>query len=225
MNRSGTSFLYIFVVFVCVIFAITGCGSSSTQLRVVQGSPFQSSVDVLINGSTVATSLAFGAATGYLSAGSTSPHMQIELSGSSNPIFDQTLKLSGSNSTFFIVTSSNDFTGFAVSDNNSAPSSGNANLRILNASPNLQIADVYVVQPPVAIGGVAPTMSGLNFQSATSYQSLAPATYEVVFAFPGTKIIAADSGPFALSAGQIRTVAGIATLGSGSTAFVLADLN
>ncbi len=207
------------------VLAITGCGSSSNQLRVLQGSPFQSSVNVLVNGNMTGSSVSYGTATAYFSAGSSSPHLQIELPTSTTPILDQNLSLSGSNSTFVLVTSSNNFTGFVISDNNSSPSSGNANVRLLNASPNLTGADVYIVQPPNSITSVNATVSGLGFQNASGYQSLAAGTYEVFFAFPGTKTVAADSGQFTLSAGQVRTVAAIANVNNGSNAVVLADLN
>lgn len=193
----------------------------------VESTPFQSSVNVLNNGNTVSSSLAYGTATAYFSAGSSAPHLQIELPSSTSPILDQTLSLPGRNSTFVLVTSLNSFTGFLVSDNNSAPSSGNANLRILNGSPNLSSADVYVVQPAngTSILGINPTASGLTFQNTSSYQSLPQGTYEVFFAFSGTKTVVADSGSFRLSAGQVATVAAIASINNGSNAVVLADVN
>lgn len=159
MNRFPTSST-LFVPLLCALFALTGCSSGGNQLRVLQGSPFQTSVDVLNNGNTVASGVAYGTATAYFSAGSSSPHLQVELPNSTTPILDQMLSLSGSNSTFVLVSSSNSFSGFLISDNNSSPSSGNANLRILNASPSLSSADVYVVQPPTSISAVNATVSG-----------------------------------------------------------------
>lgn len=222
MNRFLTSLCFLSLI--CVLFAISGCGSSGNKLRVLQGSPFQGTVNVLNNGNTIG-SVSFGTATAYFSAGSSTPHLQIELPNTTTPILDQMVSVSGSNSTFVLVTSGNSFTGFLVSDNNSAPSSGNANLRILNGSPNLSSADIYIVQPPTSITSVNATVPGLTFQSPSAYQSLVPATYEVFFAFPGTKTIAADSGPFTLNAGQVRTVAAVANLSNGSNAVLLADLN
>lgn len=225
MNRFLASLPLLFSL--CALFILTGCGSGGTQLRVLQGSPFQSSVNVLNNGNTVSSSLAYGTVTSYFSAGSSSPHLQIELPSSTTPILDQTLSLSGPNSTFVLVTSLNSFTGFLVSDNNSAPSSGNANLRILNGSPDLTSADVYVVNPAngTSILGLNATVSGLAFQNTSSYQSLSQGTYEVFFAFAGTKTVVADSGSFTLSAGQVVTVAAIASVNNGSNAVLLSDVN
>lgn len=225
MNRFSMPVPGIFAILLGVILVIAGCGSGSTNLRVLHGSPLQSSVMVLVNGNTISSSLAFGADTGYFAAGSSSPHLQIELPNSSTVILDQTPSLSGANSTFVTVTNNGVFTGFLVADNNSTPSSGNANLRILNASPNLASADVYIVQPPASVASVNPTISGLTFQSPSTYQSLAAGTYEVFLTFAGTKIVAVDSGALSLSAGQIRTVAALANLGGGSSGVVLADLN
>lgn len=225
MNRFATTFPYSFVLFFCAILAIAGCGSGGSKLRVLQGSPFQPSVSVLINGNTVSSALAYGADSGYLAVSSSTPHLQIQLPNAATPILDQMPTLSGANSTFVTFTGPSGFTGFLVPDNNAAPSSGNANLRVLSGSPNLASADVYILQPPASISGVSPTVSGVAFQSATNYQSLVAGTYDVVLTLPGSKIIVVDSGTISLSAGQVRTVATIATAAGGSMGVVLADLN
>jgi|SRR5579859_729940 len=225
MNRFTGSLPFVVVLFLlCAILGTTGCGSSSgTRIRVLQGSPSHSTITVLINGSAIANNLAYATDTGYFSVSSSSPHLQIELPGSSTAVIDQTPSLAG-DSTFITVTSAGTFTGFLVADDNSAPSSGNVKLRILNASANLPSADVYIVQPGGNIGG-SPTISGLLFQNASSYQSLAAGSYEIFLALPGTKTIAIDSGTVTLTAGQIRTLAAIDTLSSGSSLVTLKDMN
>ena len=58
-------------------------------------------------------------------------------------------------------------------------------LRIINASPGLGRADVYIVAPGTDLTTVSPTISSLAFEVASSYQLLAAGTYEVFFTLPG----------------------------------------
>jgi hypothetical protein len=110
-------------------------------------------------------------------------------------------------------------------DNNAAPTSGNLNLRIINASPALGSADVYVVAPGTDLTTLSPTVTSLAVQSASGYTTLTPGTYEVYFTAPGQKFAFIDSGPQTWSAGQVRTVVGLDGQFGGYTSTVLADLN
>jgi hypothetical protein len=92
-----------------------------------------------------------------------------------------------------------------LTDDNSAPSSGDFKLRIVNASPGLGPQDVYIEPAGTDINTVQPTVSSLGFRAASGYSSLAAGNYEVSFTGPGQKFINVDSGSIAFSAGQIRT--------------------
>ena len=110
-------------------------------------------------------------------------------------------------------------------DDNSAPTSGNMKLRIINASPGLGTADVYIVAPGTDLTTVSPTVSGLAFEVASTYQSLPAGSYEIFFTLPGQKFTYIDSGALSFSAGQVRTVLGLNGASGGFTSAVLADVN
>jgi hypothetical protein len=97
-------------------------------------------------------------------------------------------------------------------------------LRVVNASPDVGNLDVYVVSPGKNLQGVSPTVSNLGFQSASSYQSLAPGNYEIYFTAANQKTVLIDSGAQIFRAGQIRTVVALDTTG-GYTSIVLSDMN
>jgi len=228
VNRLSKLTLFGFgVLSLGVILLSTGCGTSSkTQFRVMNASPDESNLDVLIDGKSVATNLAYATATGYLSVSSGSRHLQIEPSGTTTPILDQMITLnSGTDTTILAANVSSSITAVVLADDNSAPSSGNIKLRLVNASPSLGPADVYVNTPGTDINSVGPTISNLAFEAASSYQSLTAANYEVIFTNMGTKFIAIDSGSLSFSAGQIRTFVGLNSQTGGFAYAMLSDVN
>ena len=98
-------------------------------------------------------------------------------------------------------------------------------MRLINVSPSLGTADVYIVSPGTDINTVSPTISNFAFGSASAYESLAAGNYEIIYAFAGQKIIAIDSGAQSLSAGQIRTFVGLNGQSGGFTDALLPDVN
>jgi hypothetical protein len=96
---------------------------------------------------------------------------------------------------------------------------------LINVSPSLGTADVYIVSPATDINTVSPTISNFAFGSASTYQSLAAGNYEIIYAFASQKITAIDSGSLSLSAGQVRTFVGLNGQSGGFTDALLADVN
>lgn len=198
----------------------TGCGSSTTNVRLLNAVAGQSSVDMLVDSKDIAAGVPYGTASGYQPVSSGSRNLQIDVSG--NAIISQTITLgSGTNNT--VLATGSGATGFT--DNKTAPSSGNIEIRVINASATLGSADVYIVPSGTDINTVNATIPALSYQSASSYQTLAAGSYEVLFTQPGQKFIVIDSNPLSFSSGQIRTVVGMDGQNFGFTAAVLSDLN
>ena len=202
-------------------FVTTGCGSSSTaSVRLLNAYSGQASLDLLINNKTVASGVTYGSASAYTSVSSGSPNLEIEDTGTTNVLVNQTINLSSKSTSTILDTSS----GIAVfADNNTAPTSGNIEIRVINASPTLGNADVYIVPSGTGISG-SPTFASLGYGSASGYQSLAAGSYQVIFTFAGNPSPVISSNPQTFSAGQIRSIVGLDGQGGFTTA-VLADLN
>lgn len=185
---------------------MAGCGSSGkAKLRFVNVTPDQSSLDFLINGNNQG-SVSYGTTSGYKSVGSGSEHLQVEPTGTGSAIIDVTrTAAAGAYLTLFSVNYSFAIGNIVLTDDNSAPSSGNFKLRIVNASPSLGGQDVYIVPAGTDISTVSPTYSSLAFRAASGYSSLAAGNYEILFTGAGQKFVNVDSGPIAFGAGQIRT--------------------
>jgi hypothetical protein len=186
--------------------------------------PDEPSLDLLVD-STKVSSVNFGTASGYLTITSGSRNLQIEPSGTTTVLINQTSSFtSGTDSTILSLNFSSSISPITLTDDNSSPGSGNVKIRIVNGSPGLGTGDVYVVPSGTDINTVSPTVTNLAFGAASTYLSMTAGAYEILFTYPGQKYAYIDTGVLSLSAGQIRTVVGLNTA-SGSTAAVLSDLN
>lgn len=217
LRKSATLFT---ALGVCSAIAFTtGCGSSSTQVRLVNAMDGQTSINLVIDNSTLATGVAFGAASSYASVGSGSHTLQIQ--ANSATLFNQTVSITSGNNTVLATNS-----GPSVfADNKTTPSSGNIQIRVINASTSLGVTDVYVVAPGTDISTVNPNFSALAYQSASAYATLAAGSYQVEFAPAGSKNVLINSNALSFSAGQIRTFVALDNPSGGYTTAVLADLN
>ena len=222
MHRRCT--LVVCLLCLAAIFAATGCGSSgNANIRLVNALSTQSSLDMLIDGASTATSVGYGAASAYSSVSSGSKHLQVEPSGTSNFIADQTASLASSSYDTALVTSGGTT---ILTDSHTAPTSGDISIRVVNASSILGTVDVYVVSSGTDITSVNPTFSGLAFPSASTYSSLAPGSYQVIFTPAGQKFAELSSSSLSFSSSQVRTVLGLDIFGGGGvTTSVLSDLN
>jgi hypothetical protein len=215
----------------CGIAFLTACGggggsSSKTQLRAMNAVPDQTSVNFLLDGSSVASSVAYGVANNYSETNSGSRHLQVQPASSTTTIVDQTINLAGgTNSTIIAANFSSSGTAIVLTDDTTAPTTGNIKLRIVNASPGLGTTDVYVVPPNTNLNSVSPSVDALGFESASDYLSLSAGTYFIAFTPQGSKFAVLFAGPFTFNAGQNRTVVGINNSSGGFTTATLNDLN
>jgi len=150
----------------------------------------------------------------------------VEAAGTTSLLINASITLS-SNTSYTVLAGnySSAINATILSDDNTTPASGNVSVRLVNASPTLGTADVYVLAPGSSLSSATPVVTSLNFESASSYQSLSAGNYEVYFTQPGQKSAVIDSGPLTLSSQQIRTVVGLDGQSGGYETAVLSDLN
>jgi len=187
--------------------------------------PDQASLNVLVDNTSVSSDLAYGTSTGYQSIKSGSHQVAIEPAGAGNTLLQQSISFaSGSDTTVIASNFSSNIANLVLVDDNSAPTSGDFKIRIVNAAPGLGPADVYIVAPATDLNTVSPTVSNLAFGAAAGYQSLTAGSYEVVLTPVGEKFAAVDTGSLAFAAGQVRTFVGLNSP-SGFTDTILQDVN
>jgi len=145
----------------------TGCGSNQAHIRVVNAIP-SSDLDVDFNSTKVVSSISFGNVqpttppAQYLSVASGTVGIQAYVAGSTtSPIFGAnpiTSPLGGSNDYTVVLygtlSGTNNATAFVVQDNNTTPTTGYVEFRVINASyTTAGSVDVYLIPPNTNIGG------------------------------------------------------------------------
>jgi len=222
-------FVQLSAVTVCVasILLLAACGGGGkTRFRFMNAVPDQTNLNVLVNGTSIGSNVAYGTTNGYQSVQSGSQQVAIEPSGSTTALLTQSISFgSGTDTTVIASNFSSNISAFVLTDDNSAPASGNFKLRIVNSAPGLGPADVYVVAPLTDLNTVSPNISNLGFDSASGYQSMTAGSFEIVLTPVGQKFPAVDTGSLTFSASQVRTFVGLNSQSGGFSYAMLQDLN
>jgi hypothetical protein len=188
--------------------------------------PDEARLAVSLDSTTVSSNLAYGTSTGYQSVKSGSHQVAVEPSGTTTALLQQSISFaSGSDTTVIASNFSSNIANLVLTDDNSAPSSGDFKLRVVNAAPGLGPADVYIVAPATDLNTVSPILSNLAFGSATGYQSVTAGSYEVVLTPVGQKFAAVNTGSLTFSSGQVRTFVGLNSQAGNFTYTMLQDVN
>jgi trimeric autotransporter adhesin len=215
-------------VIIVAVWPALGCFNTggTANVRLLNASPGEASLNGFMNSSTFAASVAYATASGYTAVVAGSPTLVVATPGSTVPLTTETLSLvSGTSYTVLVSGYPASISSILLTDNNSPPAPATVNLRLINASPSLGTADVYVVAPGTALDTVSPTISALTFRSASSYVPLAAGNYEIDFTPTGQTVVLINSGTLTFSTGQVRTVVGLNGAVTGYTTAVLSDLN
>lgn len=218
-----------FVLCLALVGAI-GCGGSSSdttqQLRILMASPDAPAVDILIDGTQVATSLAYTNSTSYLPVKSGSRHIQALTVSNSASVFDQTISITASaNETLLLTGSVAKMQSLLLTDGatNTTITTGDGTVRVVNASQTLGPADVYIVNAGTGLAGATPTSAGLAFGKATDYALEIIGNFQVFMTQPGTTSVYLNTGPLALTQSQFQTIVAVDAVGGGFSYITLTD--
>jgi Domain of unknown function (DUF4397) len=224
-------------------FFAASCGSGDqAHVRLVDAISDGPALDVNINTTKAFSDIGFGAfqpATGYTKVSSGTVTVQAYDTGTTtNPILGTngiTASLSSSSqytlvlAGFLNATGTNAPSVLQITDNNTTPTAGNVEFRIIDASPSSPgTLDVYIVPPGTDITQVnPPTIQGLTYQQASTYQSVAAGTYSVVITASGSKNVSLSNDYALATAGMIRTLVLVDNVGGGLPPGLLelSDLN
>jgi hypothetical protein len=205
-----------------------GCGGGSSsdtgQLRFLQTSPSAPHVDLLIDGTTESSNMAYGNSSGYITVKAGSRQLQAVPVNSTSPLLDLSVPITSSgNITVLLTGSSSSIKSLVLTDGGTTSSTGNGYVRVVNASVSMGPADVYIVAAGSGVNGATPAATNLALNQDGGY-SLTPAgSYEVFMTSPGTKSILLDTGPINLTSLQNWTLVALDGASGGFSFELLQD--
>ena len=208
-------------------FSLTSCGSSgSAQLRALHASPDAPNVDISVNGTSVAKNVPYETATSYLKIKDGKTEVQVYPTGTTTSVLDYTF--TATNKSYYTFLAANKVASIQpllFTDNNSAPPSGDFNLRLIHGAPSAGNVDIYVTAPGAPLG--TPTLSNVAFAASSGYMSEPAGSYEVRITPTGTQTVVIDTGALTFAAGQVRTAVALDPVNETGPfqAVVLDDLN
>jgi hypothetical protein len=214
------------------IFAIASCGggggsSSSSvtgQLRFVQASVDAPAVNLVVDGTTLATNLAYSNISDYQSVKTGPRHVQVVPVNSGAAILDTSVSITGGGSQTLLLTGPvAHVQSDLVTDGGTAATTGDGHVRVLNAASKMPVADVYLIPSGTPLTGRQPVTSSLSYNKDTGYQLVVAGSYEVFMTSPGTTTVLLTTGPINLNTSQDQTVVVLDRTSVGFTYTLLTD--
>lgn len=209
--------LLILLLALGLLFAV-GCGGGSSsktktaQLRMVNAAGGAgSSYDILVGGASFVTGLLFGNPTTYATVNSGSEQIEFRGAGTSTDVINQTVTLTGGSSyTFVAMGPSSQVGGVNFTDNTTAATSGNIQLRIINASIAVSSMDIYILPSTgscyPSVGGLSANVSSLQVGTASPYKTFAAGDYQLCVAAHGNLVPQLATGSSTYASGAVRTI-------------------
>ncbi|MHB8303038.1 MAG: DUF4397 domain-containing protein [Acidobacteriaceae bacterium] len=215
--------------------SVLGCGTSNNAyVRTVNASPGLTDYTVQVGVTGVASSLPYGTEgvqqPGQYSTTDTSGNYRIVGAGTAQAIVIYqkpgtnlaTTTATLAKGSYYTIVNANTFPGISVlalTDNTTAPTSGNYKLRVVQSSASAGAVNVYLTSPGATPSGSTPTVSNLQFGQVTqNYLELGPGSYEVQVTRAGNPGTVLAKLAFTPTAGNIYTVFPLDPA-PGSTAF------
>jgi hypothetical protein len=208
-----------------------GCGSGGTQIRYLNAIPGAGNVDFWVDSTEILTSSAYGSTAKYQGIGSGSHTVEVRTAGTATDLINTSVTLQGGKQyTFLAEKVQGNNAPVLLTDDNTAPASGDIKIRGINASPTCPV-DIYVVPHGTSISGFRPTWPNIVQPNATSnpiYLSISAGTYDIIGTFPATQLAIAEVLNQTMAEGQIRSIVFLDAPTGGppcSASLVLPDLN
>lgn len=174
----------------------------------VNASPNGSNIDASVNGSVVATNIAYPNNSGYKSVASGTSNITVTQTGTTTQVLNGTTSFeAGSSYSFYVVDSTNKRKAVILKDDLSAPASGKAKIRVLHFSPNAPAVDISIA----GSGTSTINMNNRSFNDVSSnasysaFQEVDAAGLTLTIKLAGTSTILATVPVPALTAGKIYT--------------------
>lgn len=187
------------------------------RVMVVHASPDAPGVDLYVDDVKVnSTALVYPNNTGYLTVEAGNREIRVNATGTTTSVIEGSLNfIKDQNYSIFATGSltANDIEPLVLTDDLTAPASGNAKVRFVHLSPDAPTVDVAVT------GETTPLFDAQDFRDATGFISVPAGTYDLEVRLDSDNSVVLPVADVQLQAGKIYTIfaKGFVTLPTGNT--------
>jgi hypothetical protein len=180
-------------------------GNTDGRLQVVPGVAAVASVDVVVDGQTRLTNVAYGVQSSAMALSLGQHQVRVVPAGTAPSAGGTTVTLRAGDTTRVVVTgTAAALTPIVLGDTGAAPVPGKGKLRVSHLATNAPAIDVYRTQPDFAT--FVKFMDPFPFQAASPFIESTPGNWVIRVTAKGTNQVLAESGPIRVDALWIRTV-------------------
>jgi hypothetical protein len=185
---------------------LSGSASAQTgeaRLRVLHASPDAPAVDVYLDGSEAISDLAFGDITDYVTVPAGNHAVKVypsSANGTGTPVIDVASVALEAGKDYTVAAAGNvaSIEPVVFTDNNAAPASGKAHVRVIHLSPDAPNVDIFAQ-------GAGVVVPNLAFKAASDYLPLAAGSYNLEVRAAGSSTAVLSLPNTGLEGGKVYT--------------------
>jgi Domain of unknown function (DUF4397) len=190
---------------------LTACGNSNNaEIRLLNVSQGYSSLDLYAGSTKEKSAVTSGTLSAYFGLGASTYTLKFTVSGVTTALASSSVTFTEkTHQTFVAYGDTGRFATLEIGEDTSAPSSGTANVELVNAAPDAGPVDVYFTASTTLLEDVSPTFSDVAGGSISSagFVNLTSGTYRMRVTGTGSKTdIRLDVASVTLSSGSISSV-------------------
>lgn len=178
---------------VFIVPLLHACGGGSDDngagaVRLVNASDDVASLDLYSTDTLLSSGVATGSAGDYVSLGSGTYSMQLKSNGSATTLSTSSRTVSsGTSYTLVAYTTGEALKSVYLTDNEDAPTSGTAKLRVFNGSTEAGTLDVYVTATDASLSSSSASVQSLGTERIGSYAEFGAGTWRIRVTGTGDK--------------------------------------
>ena len=174
--------------------------TSKSRTTITHASPNAPNVDILVGDNVIATNVAYPSTLPYTELNTGNNRIRIRPTGTTTAVIDATLFFEESKSySIFAIDSVSKISALFLTDDLTAPGSGNANVRFIHLSPNAPAVDV-------AVTGGSTLFPDYEFKEFSSFRPVGAGTYNLEVRLANQPIVVLSLPNITFEAGKIYTV-------------------
>lgn len=196
----------------CIAGLLAGCGggggsSNNAQVRLVNATLTHPSIDLLANAGVASAANPFDQVGTYASVSTGSVPLQVSDTGTAAGLASTTPTLaSGQHYVVIAYESGSTVQTALLSEDNTLPGTGLAQLRVFDSAKDAGAVDVYVTATTTDLATASPTFSTVSSAQPTTFLTFNPGTYRLRVTGAGNKAdLRIDIPSFVLASQQLAT--------------------